>query len=382
MLHSKLGLSLSVSLTLALGLGLAACETDDGPACDGLPGTICTFAGVGTSGLSPDGLRATETEFYLPQDMTVGPDGHLYVLDWNNHRVRVIRNGIVDTIIGTGSLGDAPDGPALDTSLNHPTHVAFSPAGELILSAWHNSKVLRYSFGTDMIEGICGTGARNFNGDGLDGLETDLDLPVATAFTPDGRMFISDQANQRIRVLEVDGTVTTAVGTGEPGYSGDGGPAIDAQLHLPVSQSAPPAGRIATAADGTLYIADTLNHVIRKVDTSGIITTIAGTGSLGLGPAEGSATSVALHTPSDVAVDQDGNVYIADTFNSCVRKVSPDGMISTAAGICGKLGYSGDNGPADQAMLDRPYGVEVDVDGTLYVADTHNHAIRIIYPAK
>src|SRR5690606_3974761 len=138
--------------------------------------------------------------------------------------------------------------------------------------------------------------------------------------------------------------------------------AVDAEINLPVSQSAPPAGRIATGSDGSLYLADTLNHVIRKVDTDGIITTIAGTGSLGNG-GEGEATTIALHTPSDVAIDPDGNVSIADTFNSCIRKVDPDGMLTIVAGVCGELGYEGEFGDATRATLNRPYGVEVDVDG-------------------
>ncbi len=351
--------------------------------CDPTDGAICTLAGTGVPGLSPDGLAPEETEFYLPQDMTVGPDGLLYILDWNNHRVRVIERGIeeavVQTVIGTGSLGDAPDGKALDASLNHPTHVSFSPTGELILSAWHNSKVLRYDASTKEVHAICGTGARSFNGDGMEGTVTELDLPVATAFAPDGRMYIADQANQRIRVLDEEGMVSTAVGTGEPGYSGDGGPALEAELHLPVSQSAPPAGRIATDSRGVLYIADTLNHVIRKVDTDGIITTIAGTGSVGTG-GEGEATSIALDTPSDVAIDQDGNVYVADTLNSCIRKIDTEGQMTTVVGVCGELGYEGDGGPPNEALLNRPYGIEVGPDGILYIADTHNHVLRYVLP--
>src|SRR5690554_2584625 len=171
--------SLYCALGLSLTLGLAACD-DPEPVCEGTPGSICTVVGTGVSGLTDDGLSATDTELYLPQDLTIGPDGHLYVLDWNNHRVRVIRDGVVETLIGTGSLGDAPDGPALETTLNHPTHISFSPSGELILSAWHNSKVMRYDATTSTVEAICGTGARSFNGDGMAGIETQLDLPVAT----------------------------------------------------------------------------------------------------------------------------------------------------------------------------------------------------------
>jgi DNA-binding beta-propeller fold protein YncE len=365
-------------LPLLSTLVLAGCPAPEDAPCSPGPGQICTFAGTGVSGLTPDELDPLETEFYLPQDMTVGPDGNVYLLDWNNHRVRVIEDGQVHTLIGTGSLGDAPDGVALETSLNHPTHIAFSPTGELILSAWHNSKVMSYDFAAKTVTAVCGTGKRAFNGDGLEGIATDLDLPVGTAFAPDGGMYISDQANQRIRLLK-DGMVTTVVGVGTPGYSGDGGPAIDAEINLPVSQSAAPAGRIATDPNGVIYLADTLNHAIRKIDADGIITTLAGTGTPGNG-GDGVAIEQALNNPTDVATDFEGNVYIADTYNSCIRKVSPDGQMIAAVGICGDAGYEGDGGMATEAKLDRPYGVEVDSDGTIYVADTHNHVLRIVYP--
>lgn len=365
-------------LPLLATFALAGCPAPEDAPCVPGPGQICTYAGTTIAGLTPDDLDPLETEFYLPQDMTIGPDGNLYILDWNNHRVRVIEDDKVHTIIGTGSLGDAPDGPALDTSLNHPTHISFSPTGELILAAWHNSKVVSYDFTARTVTAVCGTGKRAFNGDGLEGIATDLDLPVATAFTPEGHMYISDQANQRIRLM-TDGMVTTVVGIGTPGYSGDGGPAIDAEINLPVSQSAAPAGRIATDPNGVLYLADTLNHVIRKIDTDGIITTLAGTGSPGNG-GDGVAIEQALNNPTDVATDLEGNVYIADTYNSCIRKVGADGQMAAVVGICGDAGYEGDGGAATDAKLDRPYGVEVDSDGTIYVADTHNHVLRVVYP--
>jgi sugar lactone lactonase YvrE len=363
---------------VVVGLPMAGCGSD-GDVCTGAPGEICTLVGTGISGLTADGLPTEETELYLPMNMTVGPDGRVYYLDWNNHRIRVIDDGgRVHTVVGTGHLGDAPDGPALEASLNHPTHIVFEADGSMIISAWHNSKVLRYDPNTQTVASICGTGARAFNGDGLSGTETDLDLPAATVVAPDGSLVISDQANQRLRRLTRDDVVETVVGTGEPGYAGDGGPATEAQINLPVSQSAPPAGGITIDPAGVLYIADTLNHVIRRVGLDGIITTVAGTGAAGNGPG-GDALASALHTPSDVALDSAGNLYIADTMNSCIRRVSPEGGMDTAAGRCGERGYEGDGGAADEALLDRPYGVDVTSDGTLYVADTHNHVIRVVH---
>ncbi len=237
---------------------------------------ITAFAGTGQAGLGDEGLDPLESELYLPQDLTFGPDDRPYILDWNNHRVRIIDAGIMHTLIGTGELGDAPDGPALAVSLNHPTHISFDPLGRLIMSAWHNSKIMRYDFSSGRIESICGDGSRTYGGDGGPADRAQLNLPSATAFDPLGRMYISDQENQRVRMMDLNGVITTVVGTGRSGFSGDGGPATDAQIFAPEGQSAPPTSRIATDHFGNLYLADTFNNRIRMVDLDGIITTVAG----------------------------------------------------------------------------------------------------------
>lgn len=354
-------------------------ETSD-VSCARVPGTICTFAGTGVAGLGAEELPPTDTELYLPQDVSFGPDGRAYVLDWNNHRVRMVdHDDVMRTLIGTGRLGDGMPGPALETSLNHPTHVSFSPGGELILAAWHNSKILRYDFDSEEVHVVTGNGERSYGGDGANAEDAILDLPVATAFAPDGSMYIADQGNQRIRKIGLDGIIDTVVGTGQPGFAGDGGPAELAQINLPTGQQAPPTGRISTDAEGNLFIVDTGNGRVRKVDVDGVITTVAGNGEKGYGGEDVTATESPLNHPNDAEVDADGNLYIADTNNSCVRKVSPDGVMTTAAGVCGERGRDGDGGPAAVAHLNRPYGVALDADGNLFVADTHNHLIRVIW---
>ncbi|MCE2447493.1 MAG: hypothetical protein J4F35_03615 [Candidatus Latescibacteria bacterium] len=367
-----------------LFIALLACgETPTGPS--GPYGRIETFAGTGDAGKGPEEAPLLQALFYLPQDLTYGPDGRLYILDWNNHRVRVVidqrvRRGIdqrVTTLIGTGELGDAPAGRAREIGLNHPTHISFDPLGRLILTAWHNSMILRYDFATDYIEPICGTGERTYSGDAIN-------LPSATAFDPLGRMYISDQENQRIRMVDTDGTIRTVVGTGEPGFSGDGGPADQARIYAPIGQAAPPTSRIATDEFGNLYLADTFNNRIRKIDAAtGIITTIAGNGNptpyLTSGREEGAAAlAVALNWPCDVAIDSEGRVFVADTFNHCVSYIDLDGALYTAAGQCGKSGDMGDGGHPQSALLNRPYGIELDPDDNLYIADTRNHRIRLI----
>jgi sugar lactone lactonase YvrE len=336
---------------------------------------ITTLAGTGLAGLNGDGLKPLNTNLYLPQDVTWGPDGLLYIVDWNNHRIRRINNGLIETVTGTGDLGDAQDGPALEVNFNHPTQVSFDHDGNMLIAAWHNSVVKRLDFSTGLVHNIAGTGARAYGGDEGPANAAKLDLPSSVMMDTHGNIFVSDQANFRIRVIDTAGNIHTVCGTGTPGYSGDGGPAMAAQLDSPKGQAAAPAGRLTLDAQNRIYVADTGNHCIRLIDTDGSIRTIAGTGTAGYSGDGGPATQAQLNTPSDVAVTPDGTIYIADTYNNVVRVVTPDGMISTLAGN-GQEGFSGDGGPAAQAEMDRPYGLEVGPDGTVYIADTHNQRIR------
>jgi sugar lactone lactonase YvrE len=191
-------------------------------------------------------------------------------------------------------------------------------------------------------------------------------------------LYIADQANQRIRRVDSMGNINTVVGTGMPGFSGDGGPALMAQLNNPVGQAAAPAGRIVFDTSGNLYIADTGNHRVRRVDASGVITTVAGNGTAGTSGDGGPATNAQLNAPADVEIGPDGTLYIADTQNSCVRAVGTNGNIRTVAGICGMRGFFGDGGSPTTALLDRPYGVESDSFGNLWISDTYNQRIRLV----
>ena len=364
----------------ACGQSPSAVETPTGSY-----GRIASFAGTGHAGLGAEGVAPLQSPLYLPQDLTIGPDGRVYILDWNNHRVRVIDDGLIRTLIGSGGLGDALAGPALEIGLNHPTHISFDPLGRLILSAWHNSKILRYDFNTGLIEPICGTGRREYNGDEMPATEAWLNLPSSTAFDSFGRMYISDQESQRIRRVDLDGIIYTVVGTGESGFAGDGGPASEAMIKGLEGQAAPPTSRIALDPQGNLYLADTFNNRIRMVDSQGIITTVAGNGSdfrfggISDFGESGPAQSAALQWPCDIAFDERGRLFIADTFNHCIRMVDLQGMISTVAGRCGDPGFAGDGGEPLAARLNRPYGIELDAGNNLYIADTKNHRIRVVY---
>ncbi|HEX7668035.1 MAG TPA: hypothetical protein VF395_00545, partial [Polyangiaceae bacterium] len=279
------------------------------------------------------------------------------------------------------------------------------------VSAWHNAKIKRLDFTTGLVENVCGTGGRKYEGDGKTckddtGLDqVSFDLPSSVVFDKAGNLFISDQANQVVRRIGAeDGIVKVVAGhcPGTPGfgcpagrgYTGDDGPAAEAQIANNLGQGTDPQGKITFDRDGNLYIADTGNNAVRKVTPGSdgilgdgdaseeIITTIVGTGEPGYSGDGGPATGAKLSSPTDVAVAEDGTLYIADRSNSCVRKVTPDGTISTLAGQCGTPGYSGDGSAATEAGLRTPYGVALDDKGSLFIADTKNNCIRQVLLAK
>lgn len=412
MMRSALRIAAYTS-TSALLLAASACSGES--VCTPEPGTICTVAGTGFAGFNGDGLDGVETDIYLPQDVTQGPDGQMYFTDWNNHRIRVLTgDGTVDTVAGTGLLGDGPEGPALAADFNHPTEVVFDPQGRMIIAAWHNSRLKRMDMSTGLLEDICGTGARAYGGDGGPAKDAILDLPASLVFDNEGNILVMDQANQVIRKIDQGGAISTFAGqcvVGEcapgeepaacpgdnnktvcgldtnpdlcnepcaPAFAGDGGPATAMRMAQPFGQAADPAGRIAIDPAGNIYFADTRNQRIRRIGTDGMVTTIAGDGAVGYGGDGGPAVDAQFNNPTDIELASDGTLYVADTQNSCVRAISPDGIISTAAGVCGTRGFDGDGATPTEALLDRPYGIEVDREDNLYVVDTYNHRIRVV----
>ncbi|MCI0636577.1 MAG: hypothetical protein L0206_22055 [Actinobacteria bacterium] len=280
-------------------------------------GVIETYLGTGACYLSADGLPPLETSLCSPVDLTFGPDGRAYVIDWNSHVVRVCDGLTVESLIGVGGeIGDAKDGSADSIRLNHPTHITFDPAGNLILTAWHNSKVMRMDMATEQLVTIAGTGARCWRGDGGPATAAKLNLPVASAYDASGNLYILDMANQRVRVVDGTGTISTVLGASalpanalDPcsaflgGFQGDEGPAIDARINMPVGQMGDPGGRMEIGANGCIYIADSQNHRVRMIDGSGTVHTIAGNGLAEYTGDGGPATQAGLFYPSDVAVD-------------------------------------------------------------------------------
>jgi len=373
----------------ALAAGLAAltagCGSFSGN--DGLAGAssgrrittaIQTIAGTGAWGYNGDGRLLTETSLYWPQDTYVDAAGRLWIIDWNNHRVRRAAGpfGTASTVIGSGFIGDTRSGPATQAHLNHSTSITENPRGGMTLAAWHNwtIKWLTPAGTIDVIAGFAR--GPETGGDGGPATEARLDLGSSAEYDAAGNLYISEQGARRIRKIDAaTGIITTFAGTGVPGFGGDGGPAEAAQFNCPRGSDAVPCFKLAIDGD-RLYVADSLNNRVRVIDLSTrIIQTFAGTGAEGYSGDGGPATAAALNFPTDVAVGPDHSLYIADAHNHVIRRVRPDGTITTVAGN-GTAGFSGDGGPPTQAQLNDPSGVFVDRTGVLYIADVLNHRIR------
>ena len=333
-------------------------------------GNITTIAGTGQRGFSGDGGPAVTAQLTFPSGLTVDSSGNLYIADLRNHRIRRVNpSGTIITIAGTGERGFSGDGGlAVEAQLYNPRGLAVDGSGSLYIADGANHCIRRVD-PSGTINTIAGTNQRGFGGDGSPAVEAELNSPVDVAVDRSGNLYIADSGNNRIRRVDPSGTIITIAGTGQSvlSYSGDGGPAVEAKI-------ASPSG-LAVDSSGNLYIADTYNHRIRRVDPSGIIITIAGVGASSYSGDGGPAITARLYRPGDVAVDSSGNLYIADTYNHRIRRVDPSGTISTIAGT-GERGFGGDGGPAVEARLNYPSGVAVDDSGNLYIADVGNHRIR------
>ncbi|MBW1697204.1 MAG: hypothetical protein JRH18_02790 [Deltaproteobacteria bacterium] len=295
----------------------------------------------------------------------------LYIADTDNHRIRHIdeTTGIITTVTGTGSQVDGGDsGPAVDASLDKPNSVSVDTQGNLYIADTNNHSIRKVDT-AGIITTVAGNGAAGFSGDGGPATDAELKTPRDVYVDASGNIYIADTENNRIRKVDTSGIITTVAGNGASGFSGDGGPATDARLNKPNS--------VCMDADGNLYIADALNHRIRKVDTTGMISTVAGNGASGFSGDGGPAANAQLDKPKGVWVDEQGNIYIVDTENHRIRMVDSSGIINTVAGN-GVSGYSGDGGPATEAALQKPLGIYVDASGNIYFADTLNSRIRMV----
>jgi len=370
-----LGLAAIAVVALAT-LSTAAIVLRGAPAAAG--SQITTLAGVGARGFSGDGGPATAAELSRPSGLALGSSGDLYVVDGQRIR-KVTPDGRIVTVAGTGVHGFSGDGGsavlaelALTPSYvgeGVPTAVAVDGAGNVYIADQENERVRRVATNGTIVT-IAGTGTPGFGGDGGPATAADLNTPRGLAVDAAGNLYIADTGNNRIRKVDAGGTITTIAGTGAGGYGGDGGPADAATLSAPHG--------LALGGDGSLYISDTGNSRVRRLLVDGTIVTVAGRGGARYSGDGGPAVKAELNLPASVAVDRAGDLYIADTENDRVRVVDSSGAITTVAGgTAGRAGM-GDGGPAAQAGLARPTGVAIGADGRLYIADTDDNRVRVV----
>ncbi|UQI44822.1 NHL repeat-containing protein [Streptomyces sp. HU2014] len=346
-------------------------ERPPAPAPAGEP-LLSTVAGNGDADYTGDGKSATTTALHRPSAVAADASGNLYIADSKNHRVRRVDagTGIVTTVAGTGEDGFAGDyGPAAKALLNRPDGVAVDSAGHLYIADTDNHRIRKVDAHSRTITTVAGIGKAYFSGDEGPATEAYLNNPRGVAVDSLGNLYIADSNNERVRRVDArTGIITTVAGTYGYGTPGDGGSAVDAHLYGPYG--------VAVDFAGNLYIADTYHHLVRKVDArTRIITTVAGNGEPGF-TGDGPAVKNSLYHPRGVAVDAAGNLYIADTDDHRIRRVDAATRIMTTVAGNGKTGFTGDGEPATETPLYSPFGVALDSAGNVYIADTENHRVR------
>jgi len=310
-------------------------------------GIITTVAGNGISGYSGDGGVATNAQLQSPYGVAVDVTGNLFIVDLDNNRIRKVgTNGIITTVAGNGTFFYSGDGgAATNAALGWPWGVTVDTTGNVFIADHGNSRIRKV--GTNgIITTVVGNGTQGFSGDGGAATNAELNGPAGLAVDVTGNLFFADLYNNRIRMVGINGIVTTVAGNGTNGYSGDGGPATNAELYSPAAA--------AVDATGNLFIADNSNNRIRKVGTNGIITTVVGNGTQGYTGDGGSATNGGLYYPEGVALDAIGNLFIADTFNGRIRKVVFYPSVSSPTLLLTNFGFG--NAGAYDVVVSSPYG--------------------------
>jgi len=387
--------------------------------CPETAGTICPWAGAGYNGFNGDDVHRLDAWFSFPMSATFAPGQTPVIADWNNHKLRYVLDDPeagYETIMGTDFLGDGdadlldstPAGaPGTDVNLNHPTMQVWLGDGTLLSASWHTHKLRTWDPATGLVHVYLG-GAPGWAGTEFDepAEETQLNQPKEVILDPldENFVYILDMRNERIRMLDRQSwTVTTLAGNGDKCVAadgddlGDGGSALDACFAFPKNDNPEPGGAMAVLSDGaTMYIADSENHVIRVLDmANGTIDLVAGTPGVS-GDVDGDGADALFFYPSDFALDEaNRQLFVADSNNHKIRVIDLDTHeVSTFAGTgepscdlssgllvpvtCDNQHEGGDGGPATDATLYRPFGVDIDNDGHIVIADTYNHRFRIV----
>lgn len=338
---------------------------------------ISTVAGTGNPG-APKGDKelAVSAQLIGPYGVAVDRDGTLYFAEFGGHRIRkVTTDGQISTIAGTGSAARGGEGvSAASAPLSHPRGIAVDSAGDLYIAESGSHRIRKITMADGKIYTFAGTGTGTYGGEGVAATTAHLHTPHDVAVDSAGDVYIADYGNHRIRKVTSDGKIKTVAGTGAPSLSPDGTLATAAHLRNPTS--------VAVDSEGNLYIADVSNQRVRKVTKAdGKIKTVAGTGAATFGGDGAQGASAPLYSPMAVAVDSTGTLYIADTNNHRIRKVAADGTISTLAGT-GAASFGGDGEAAASAKLSSPHGLAVDCVDTLYIGDYSNNRVRKVTSAK
>jgi sugar lactone lactonase YvrE len=315
-----------------------------------------------------DGKKATEVILTLVDGIAVDSENNLFISHRSKNRIRKVgKDGIITTIAGNGTAGFSGDnGPALKASFNFPAGLCLDQAGNLFVADRNNHRVRRID-PSGIVTTVAGTGNPDMGGDEGPAVQAHLNYPSDLVCDSKGNLYISDRSNNRIRKIDSKGVITTVAGMGPPEFGGDFGPATGAFLKYPFG--------IDLDHKGNLYIADRGNNRIRKVDTQGIITTVAGDGTHFFSGDYGPATRASLAYPTDVVADSRGNLYIADRNNNRIRRVDPLGIMTTVMGI-GKYEYNGDNEIASETTLHLPFALALSTDGKLIIVDRNHFRVR------
>ncbi len=337
--------------------------------------TIETLVGDGRPGYTGDGGLAARAQLNQPFQCARDRAGNLFVADTVNHCIRKVERGtgVITTVAGSGRKGYSGDGgPATAATMNEPYGVMADRDGHLFIVDRLNAAIRRVDARTGIITTYAGTGMKGFSGDGGPAVKAEMREPNCLDFDPRGHLYVADVSDNRIRRIDREtGIITTVAGTGRREFAGDGGPAAQSSIHG--------ARALSFARDGSWFICEREGNRIRRVDgRTGLISTIAGTGAKGYAGDGGPASAATLNGPKWITWASD-KLHIVDTENHAIRVVDlRTGTISTVAG--GRKGPGGDGGPAADAGLDRPHGSWVDRDGAILIGDTNNHRIRIVRP--
>lgn len=321
-------------------------------------------------GRTPDGIPANKASFSDPSSILLDAEGQLFIADRRNHRIYVVsRNGRIETYVGNGVPGFTEEEHSrTGTRVSFPEGMALDRADNLIFADAHNHRVRKVVTG-GKVRTVAGSGVPGYSGDGGPATESSLNRPSDVCIAKDGSIIIADVNNHAIRKVRPDDNIETIAGNGVPGFSGDGGRSEEAQLNKPWG--------IACSPDGEILIADSRNHRIRKITSTGVIRTIAGTGRAGYSGDGGPGSEASFNSPQEVVLDDDGGMYVVDEHNHSIRYIDTVGIVRTVAGI-GEKGETDVGATAAGGALNDPEDVWVSGPGRIMIADGDNQRVRII----